>query len=128
MKTQLWILCCSLLFVLAGPGVYARQLSYQGNVRDNDGAPISGVSIAIKGTSVGTVTDANGYFAIQAKRGDYLVLSYVGYEGQEILLGESRTVDVVLSPQVNLLEEMVVVGYGQVRKGDLTSSISSVKA
>ena len=128
MKHRLWVLFGSLLFVLAGPRVQAQQQSYQGNVKDTDGAPLSGVSIAIKGTSTGTVTDGNGSFTIQAKRGDYLVFSYVGYEGQEILLGESRTVDVVLSPQVNLLEEMVVVGYGQVRKGDLTSAISSVKA
>ncbi len=108
--------------------IYAQQKQYSGTVSEEDGTPLVGVSVIVKNTSNGTVTDLDGHFTLNASVGDYLVFSYVGYETEEIRLTANQTLNTTLKAQVNYLEELVVVGYGTQKKSDLTASISSVKS
>ena len=91
-----------------------------------DGEPLPGVSILIKGTSVGTISDINGAYTINTESEDILQFSFIGYESQEILVGNRTTIDVVLEEDLEQLEEVVVVGYGTQRKADLTGSVVRV--
>ena len=92
---------------------------------DNEGLP--GVNVIIKGTSQGTVTDVNGDYSVGVPGEEsILVFSSVGFTIQEVAVGNRTTIDLVLSPDVTALEEIVVIGYGTTRKKDLTGSVSSV--
>lgn len=97
-------------------------------VTEDDGAPLVGVSVIVKNTNKGIITDVNGRYALNASVDDYLVFSYVGYETVEVRLTDNQTLNVTLKSQVNYLDELVVVGYGTQKKSDLTASISSVKS
>jgi TonB-dependent starch-binding outer membrane protein SusC len=99
-----------------------------GRVTDETGAGVPGATVRVKGTSVGAVTDANGNYQIEAERGATLVISYTGYTNQEVVVGASTVIDVQIAPDANTLQDVVVVGYGSVRKSDLTGSVSSIKA
>ncbi len=94
-----------------------------------DGLPLPGVSILVKGTTTGTVTDAEGKYAISVPdNGGTLVFSYVGYITQEIAIGNNNTVNIVLVSDVKALEQIVVVGYGSQKREAITGAISSVSA
>lgn len=99
-----------------------------GKVVGDNGEPLPGVSIKVKGTTRGTVTDLDGNFSIQADQGDVLVLSFIGFQTKEVAVGQQTTLNVTLQEDVKALEEVVVVGYGSQSKRNLTSSISSVTA
>ncbi len=100
-----------------------------GIVSDEQGVPIEGVSIRVKGSTAVSTTDSNGNYRISLSEGDeIIVFSSVGYVQQELSVGQSRTLHVTLKTAVSDLDEVVVVGYGTVRKGDLTGAISSVKS
>lgn len=100
-----------------------------GNVTDESGAALPGASVSIKGTSKGTTTDAMGKFALNvADNSVTLVFSFTGYNSQEIVVGNRSVIDVQLKNNNQSLDEVIVVGYGQVRKSDLTASVASVKA
>ena len=105
------------------------QLVVQGKVVDaNDGNPLPGVNILVKGTSVGSVTNADGNFSINVPSGEsVLVVSFVGYKTSEIMVQGKSFLNVSLEPDLVALEEVVVVGYGTVRKSDLTGSVASVR-
>lgn len=91
--------------------------------------PLPGVSIVAKGTSRGTTTDANGRYQLTVPdKTTVLVFSFVGYTSREVLINNRTTVDASLPPDNQTLNEVVVVGYGTVRKSDLTGSVSSVTA
>lgn len=109
---------------------FAQSRSVTGTVTDaSSGEALPGVSVLVKGTSTGTITDANGVFSIQVSSDqDVLVLSFVGFTKTEVLVGERTNVDVSLAPDVTTLEELVVVGYGEQKKSVVTGAISSVKA
>lgn len=93
---------------------------------DNSGLP--GVSIAVKGTSTGTITDAQGAYSLTLPAGsNTLVFSFIGYETKEITANASSTVNVRLKTDQKALEEVVVIGYGSVKKSDVTGAVSSVK-
>ncbi|MEM1134829.1 MAG: TonB-dependent receptor [Bacteroidota bacterium] len=92
-----------------------------------DGEALPGVSILIKGTSVGTTTDLNGKYSIQVSQNAILQFSYIGYETQEVEVGNRSTLDVTLTVDLSQLEEVVIVGYGTQAKRDLTGSMSSIK-
>lgn len=92
----------------------------------SSGAPISGASVVIKGTSSGTTTDKNGDFSIPAARGNVLVISSVGHTVKEITVGDDVNISVQLITSAQDLSDVVVVGYGTQRKKDLTGSVSSV--
>ncbi|WP_298238973.1 TonB-dependent receptor [uncultured Algibacter sp.] len=93
-----------------------------------DGMPLPGVSILIKGTNKGTVTGFDGDFVLKVSNSDILVFSYLGYKEQEVTVGNSSTINIILQEDLNSLEEVVVVGYGTVKKSDLTGSVASIKA
>lgn len=120
-------LCC-LLYLCLWSNVYAQYKDYSGIVTDDEGTPLIGVSVQVKNTTNGTVTDLDGKFTIQAIPGNYLVFSYVGFEMVEIQLTDNNTLAVLMEDQSIDLDEMVVVGYGQMKKSDLTAAIVSVKS
>lgn len=105
-----------------------QQITVKGVVKDRDNAVIPGVNITIKGSPVAASTQNSGNYSINATATDTLVFSFIGYMPQEIPVKGSTVIDVVLESVSSDLDEVVVVGYGTVRKSDLTSSITSVKA
>lgn len=106
---------------------YAQQISITGRVLDSKNEPLMGVTIQLKGSTRGTITDLDGNFSIQASKGETLVISYIGYKKQEVLLVDKSKLNIVLSEDSELLDEVVVVGYGTMRKKDLTGSVAQVR-
>lgn len=101
-----------------------------GQVTDETDNPLPGVSILIKGTGIGTATDVDGRYSLNVPtehESGVLVISFIGYATQEISLEGRTSVDIQMLPEVHELEQVVVVGYGTVRKRDITGSVSSVK-
>lgn len=98
-----------------------------GIVSDNNGVPLDNVSVAIKGTGTGITTSETGRFSINANGGDILVFSRVGYETQEVKVSNQENLEIVLLPAKNILEDVVVVGYGKQKKISSVSAISSIK-
>ncbi|MCD8260305.1 MAG: SusC/RagA family TonB-linked outer membrane protein [Bacteroides sp.] len=97
-----------------------------GTVTDTQGEPVIGATVVVKGTTTGTVTDLEGNFSISASSRDRLQISYVGYETQELVVGNRSSIHIILKDDTELLDELVVVGYGSVKKSDLTGAISTV--
>lgn len=95
-------------------------------VSSDDHAPIPGVNILIKGTTVGTTTDAEGKYAIVADKGDVLLFSFIGYLNQEVTVDNQTALDVTLQLDVVQLGEVVVIGYGTAKRQDYTGSVSSL--
>lgn len=105
------------------------QQSIQGKVNDKNGQPLPGANILIKGTRNGTQTDFDGNFSLEiANEKAVLVVSYLGFKTKEILVGKRTNIVITLEDDASSLDEVVVVGYGTVRKGDLTGSVGSIKA
>lgn len=103
----------------------AVQNSVTGKVTDDFDLPLPGVSILIKGTTTGVMTDFDGKFTIDAKPEDILVMSYVGMETQEIKVGSQTSIDVIMVSDEIGLDEVVVIGYGTSKKRDLTGAVAS---
>ncbi len=102
-------------------------ITVSGQVTDDTGAPLPGVNIVIKGTTIGTITDISGRFSINVPdENAVLVFSFVGYAQSEILVGSGRQLNVILMPDVKSLEEVVVVGYGVQRKESVVGAISQI--
>ncbi|MBN2612700.1 MAG: TonB-dependent receptor, partial [Bacteroidales bacterium] len=101
-----------------------------GKVTDNsNGETMPGVYVMVKGTSTGAVTDAKGTYTVKVSNSDaVLVFSFLGYTSQEITVGANKVIDVALIPDVKLLEEVVVIGYGTVKKADATGSVAVVSS
>ncbi|MEM9260561.1 MAG: SusC/RagA family TonB-linked outer membrane protein, partial [Bacteroidota bacterium] len=98
-----------------------------GTITDEDEFPLIGVNILIKGTSSGTVTDFDGKYELTVPGPEtVLIFSYTGYKSQEVTVGNQETIDLVLAGDAEVLEEVVVVGYGVVRKSDLTGSVAQI--
>ena len=118
--------CFLLLFIGICSGVYAQK-TVTGTITDEYGDEIIGASIVVKGTTTnGTNSDVNGNFTLQVAEGNTLVISYIGYKTQEIIIGASNTLQIRMEEDVSLLDEVIVVGYGTQRKASLTSAISQV--
>ena len=98
----------------------------KGKITGENNAPLSGVSVMVKGTNRGTTTDAQGNYSITVESTDVLVISYVGYESQEIAVADKVEINVVLKGQNQTLTDVVVIGYGTASKRDLTGSIVKV--
>lgn len=111
------------MLLLAGVGTAYAQ-TYSGHVLDEQGEAVIGATVMIKGTGVGTATNVEGYFSLDGEPGKILVFSSVGYTTLEVRGAKGMTV--VLKEDTELLDELVVVGYGQVKKKDVTTAISSV--
>ncbi|MFI3296308.1 MAG: TonB-dependent receptor [bacterium] len=106
---------------------FAQQMTITGvvNATDDD-YPIVGANVLIKGTKVGTITDFDGNFSIQASVGSIIQVSYLGYASQEIKVTKAGPIDFLLEPDNTMLDEVVAIGYGTVKKSDLTGAVSSV--
>ncbi|MCE6987770.1 TonB-dependent receptor [Dyadobacter sp. CY323] len=105
----------------------AQDVTVKGKVNDDQGQGLPGVSVVVKGTSVGTVTDLEGNYTVNAPGAATIVFSYIGYITQEIPLGNKTSLDVKLLSDTKALEEVVVVGYGTAKKATLTGSVTAVK-
>jgi len=100
-----------------------------GSITDNNGNPLAGVSIMIKSSSVGTTTDGNGSFKLQVPdKTSVLVISYTGYVTREVVVGEQKNISLKLSLLEREMQDIVVVGYGTQRRGNITGAVSSVSA
>lgn len=113
--------------LVLGASFAFAQRTITGTVVDNTGEPLIGANVLIKGTSSGTITDIDGQYTIRASDGDVLVFSYTGYQTQEIAVSGQNTVDITLA-QGQLLDEIVVVGYGTSRREDVTGSVASLNS
>lgn len=119
----------TLFFIFCSLALNAQGLQVKGVVTSaDDGQPIPGVSISIKGTTTGLLTDVNGAFSLNVPARSTLVFSFVGMKTQEILVTASTTLNVVLQSEVAVMDEVVVVGYGVQKKSLVTGAISSIKA
>jgi iron complex outermembrane receptor protein len=99
----------------------------KGRVTSADGKPLAGVSITFKSTRKGTVTNENGEFVLAVHHGDVLLISYVGYESQEITVGDQTSLELNLKESNASLNEIAVIGYGKTSHKNLTSAITTVK-
>lgn len=105
----------------------AQEINVQGQITDTEGDPLIGVTVIIKGTNTGTITDNNGRYSLDNVSADAtLVFSYVGFLSEEIPVEGRTVIDLVLMPDIKMLDELIVVGYGTQKKLDLTSAISSI--
>ncbi|MBQ0006208.1 MAG: SusC/RagA family TonB-linked outer membrane protein, partial [Alistipes sp.] len=104
------------------------QNSVKGTVTDPSGQPVIGAAVLVlEETSRGTVTDENGDWSLEVKSGTTLQFSSIGYKTREIKVGSKTRIDVVLEEDIDFLDDVVVIGYGSARKGDMTGSMSSVQ-
>lgn len=120
-----WRLILLTLFLLPF-SLYAQTYLLKGSVFDNANEPLVGANIQIKGTQTGTLADIDGKFELSVLPSQTLVVSFVGYKTQEIPVSGKKSIRVVLTEDSQLLNETVVVGYGTMKKSDLTGAISSV--
>lgn len=124
------ILISSLLITIAGlflsADAFAQQMLVKGLVKDTTGEPVIGANVVVKGTTNGTITDLDGLFQLQANQGDVLTVSFIGYKTQEVPAAASM--NIILKDDTELLDEVVVIGYGSVKKSDLSGSVVAIKA
>ncbi len=137
-STAIYALCCALLMsslvafpsngeIASRPSRYNLLAPVNGTVTDEKGEVLPGVSVLVKGTQRGTVTDATGGFQLDVpSTSSVLVFSFVGYLTKEVTVGNQTTLNVALSVDAKALDEVVVVGYGTARKSDLTGSVGTV--
>ncbi|GGH31485.1 SusC/RagA family TonB-linked outer membrane protein [Dyadobacter endophyticus] len=113
----------------AGGNIFAADKKITGKVLDSkDASPLPGVNVLIKGTGIGTSTDASGNYEINVPgESSVLVFSFVGFTSQEITVGSQSVIDVNLATDAKALSEVVVIGYGTVRKSDLTGAVATIK-
>lgn len=121
------IFALSVVFLIS-LSMYAQEKTVNGTVHDANEVPLPGVNILIQGTSKGTQSDFDGNFSIQASEGDVLVFSYIGTKTVEKKIGKDDFNSTVMESDSSDLDEVVVVGYGSVKKSDLTGAVSSVSA
>ena len=115
----LFLLC---LFPL---GAMAQSI-VKGTVNDEAGEPIIGATVKVDGTKVGAITDFNGNFTVDASSTSTLTISYVGYETQKVKVNGRSNITIVLKEDATTLNDIVVVGYGTMKKSDISGSVASV--
>ncbi|HEX2976865.1 MAG TPA: TonB-dependent receptor [Bacteroidales bacterium] len=121
------LLSATIIFFLFSVSLKAQETALTGYVvSGDDKTPLPGVSIVLKGTTQGTLSDDKGFYTISAGEGSVLIFSFIGYNKQEITVQERRRLDIIMSPETHVFDEIVVVGYGTQTRKALTSSISSV--
>src|SRR5690554_3241579 len=117
-----------LLFLVGlGSSLLAQTVQVTGKVTDESGDPIPGATVLVKGTTRGMATDLDGVYSLSATGDAVLVFSFIGYQTQEVEVGNRSVIDIVLISDFSSLEEVVVIGYGTARKRDLTGAVSSVR-
>lgn len=115
------------IYLAAGKTVSATPVKITGTIVDDNNEPIIGANVSIKGTTTGTITDMDGKFSLEASKGMTLLISYIGYETQEIAIGNQTTYKIRLSEDSQALDEVVVIGYGTQNRQAITGSISKAK-
>lgn len=115
-----------LIGMLLPISLFAQQIAVQGVVKDQTGETVIGASVMEKGTTNGTITDIDGRFSLKVSSKSVLTISYVGYKSKEIPVNGQTKIQVVLSEDNEMLDEVVVIGYGTMDKKELTSAISHV--
>ncbi len=122
------ILFVAILCVVV-PGAFSQERAISGSISDESGVPLPGVSIQIKGTTIGTITDLDGKYSINVNQGEVLMISFLGYLTEEVTVDESTSkLDMALVPDINDIDEVVVVGYGTQRKVSVTGAVSMIKS
>ena len=104
-----------------------KNVKVTGNVADENGEALIGASVMVKGSTMGTITDIDGNFSLDAFKGATLLISYIGYTSQETSIDNRTLFKIVLKEDSKTLEEVVVIGYGTVKKKDLTGAVAAVK-
>ena len=117
-----------LFFLLSVLTSFAQEKKIKGKVTDTNGIPVPGASIIVNNTSIGTNTDFDGLFELQINDSPntVLVVSYIGMKAQEVVVGNQTEINVALSENVEDLKEVIVVGYGTQKKGDLTGAVATI--
>ena len=128
MKAFLMTLLSGMFLVVSASAQTGTTINVRGTVTDMGGEPIIGANILVQGTSTGTVTDFDGNFLLQAPADGVLEISYIGYQPQEISINNQTVINIILQEDTELLDELVVIGYGTVRKDDATGSVVAVDA
>jgi len=104
-----------------------NSMLIRGKITDQNGQPLPGANVLIEGTSKGVVSDSEGYYVIEANKGDVLVYSFIGFKEQRVTVGDKQAIDITLVEETTVLDEAVVVGMGVQRKASVIGAISSVK-
>ena len=115
------------LALLASAAVFAQTGRVSGKVLDENGEPLIGAGVVVKGTTNGTMTGLDGEFSLDVPKGAALTISFIGYLDGEIVPGTRSNVEITLEPDTKLLDEVVVIGYGTVKRKDLTGSVASAR-
>lgn len=111
----------------ASPKQTSNDRKIKGSVVDESGLPVIGANIVVEGTTNGTITDLDGNFSLQVPEKAELRISYIGYLDQRVKVGNNNTLHIILKEDTQALDEVIVVGYGTMKKSDLTGSVSSIK-
>ncbi|MEG0464709.1 TonB-dependent receptor, partial [Bacteroides sp.] len=119
-----WMTLLALMMTFA---LYAQN-AIKGVIVDETGEPLIGATVMQKGTTSGVVTDLDGNFTINAKKGSVLAISYIGYQTQEVKVADQKVMNIKMQPDNTTLDEVVVVGYGSMKRSDLTGSVASVSS
>ena len=128
MKRKVSFITCMLLLVaLCTLNAQQTMMNVKGRITDGSGEPVIGASVIVKGTTQGVISDINGQFALEVAGQSVLEISYVGYKTQSVKVTRN-VLNIVLEEDSQVLEDVVVVGYGVQKKSDLTSSISTIKS
>ncbi|MDE6116476.1 MAG: TonB-dependent receptor [Duncaniella sp.] len=125
MSRKAW-LAALMVLCLSFPAL-AQKITVTGTVIDPEGEPLIGASVLVKGETLGTATDFDGKFTIQAPSDGTLVFSYVGYDTQEVAIAGRTVIDVKMAENSVMLGEVVAIGYGTVKKSDATGAVATVK-
>ena len=127
-KMYLKLFLVILMVMGVNPLTYAQSISVNGKVTDSNFEPIIGANVLVKGTTIGMATDINGLFSLKnVESGSILVISSLGYVSQEVKAVSGNPMQVTLTDNLQILNEVVVVGYGSMEKNKITSSISTIK-
>ena len=108
--------------------LHAQTINIRGTVTDTSNETLPGVSITIKGTQTGTVSDANGNYSIRAQRGNVLEFTFVGMVKQSVTVGKQNVINIQMVADAINLDEVVAIGYGIAKKSDLTGAVASIKS
>jgi TonB-linked SusC/RagA family outer membrane protein len=120
-----------LFFLLLGsmPYLYSQTITVTGNVTDEStNEPIPGVNVIVQGTNTGTITDTEGKYTIKANADDVLIFSFIGYVTESQNVGNRVVIDLIMTPDITSLSEVVVIGYGSMERTNVTGAISSIKS
>jgi len=117
-----------LAFLSCSIPLFAQEQKVRGTVTDTDNQPVAGAVVYYEGTNTSSVTDSDGKYEIDAKKGKFLVFNYFGMKDVRIMMDGQTICDVIMESDEMVLEDAVVIGYGSVSRRDLTGSVTSVKA